>query len=65
MVGISERSLVSLLEGLLPSFPIPILGFHVGNASRLRRGGSEYINHRVAALLDKLQVERFTRSRAR
>ena len=30
-----------------------------------RRAGSEYINHRVAALLDKLRVERFTKSRAR
>ena len=47
-----------LLEGLLPSFPFPILGFHADN-------GSEYINHRVAALLDKLRVERFTKSRVR
>ncbi len=30
-----------------------------------RRAGSEYINHRVAALLEKLRVERFTKSRAR
>ena len=57
-VGISERFLVPLLEGLLLSFPFPILGFHADN-------GSEYINHRVAALLDKLRVERFTKSRAR
>ena len=56
-VGISERFLVPLLEGLLLSFPFPILGFHADN-------GSEYINHRVAALLDKLCVERFTKSRA-
>ena len=57
-VGISERFLVPLLEGLLLSFPFPILGFHADN-------GSEYINHRGAALLDKLRVERFTKSRAR
>ena len=57
-VGISERFPVPLLEGLLLSFPFPILGFHADN-------GSEYINHRVAALLDKLRVERFTKSRAR
>ena len=58
VVGISERFLLPLLEGLLLSFPFPILGFHADN-------GSEYINHRVAALLDKLRVERFTKSRAR
>ena len=56
-VGISERFLLPLLEGLLRSFPFAILGFHADN-------GSEYINHRVAALLDKLRVERFTKSRA-
>ena len=49
VVGISERFLVPLLEGLLLSFPFPILGFHADN-------GSEYINHRVAALLEKLRV---------
>ncbi|MYD98437.1 MAG: transposase family protein [Gammaproteobacteria bacterium] len=37
---------------------LPILGFHTDN-------GSEYINHRVARLLDKLRVERFTKSRFR
>ena len=58
VAGISERFLVPLLEGLLRSFPFPIFGFHADN-------GSEYINHRVAALLDKLRVERFTKSRAR
>ena len=58
VVGISERFLVPLLEGLLLSFPFRILGFHADN-------GSEYINHRVAELLDKLRVERFTKSRAR
>ena len=57
-VGISERFPVPPLERLPRSFPFPILGFHADN-------GSEYINHRVAALLDKLRVERFTKSRAR
>ena len=37
VVGISERFLLPLLEGLLQSFPFPILGFHADN-------GSEYIN---------------------
>ena len=58
VAGISERFLLPLLEGLLLSFPFPVLGFHADN-------GSEYVNHRVAALLDKLRVERFTKSRAR
>ena len=57
-VAISERFLLPLLEGLLLSFPFRILGFHADN-------GSEYINHRVAELLDKLRVERFTKSRPR
>ena len=58
VAGISERFLLPLLEGLLLSFPFRILGFHADN-------GSEYINQRVAELLDKLRVERFTKSRAR
>lgn len=56
--GISERFLLPLLAGLLVIFPFRILGFHSDN-------GSEYINHRVARLLTKLQVEQFTKSRAR
>jgi hypothetical protein len=55
---ISERFLLPVLEQLLSDFPFPILGFHADN-------GSEYINHRVAALLNKLQVSEFTKSRAR
>ena len=58
VVGISERFLVPLLEGLLLSFPFPIPGFLADN-------GSEYINHQVAALLEKLRVGRFTKSRSR
>jgi transposase InsO family protein len=54
---ISENHLIPLLEQALAAFPFPILGFHTDN-------GSEYINHRVAGMLDKLHIE-FTKSRAR
>lgn len=54
---ISERFLIPGLDALLTRFPFVIRGFHSDN-------GSEYINHRVAALLDKLNVE-FTKSRSR
>lgn len=54
---ISERFLVPVLEEAMTTFPFVIQGFHCDN-------GSEYINHRVAALLGKLQVE-FTKSRPR
>lgn len=52
---ISERHLVPVLEAMLHQFPFRILGFHADN-------GSEYVNHTVARLLEKLLVE-FTRSR--
>ena len=55
--GLSERFLVPALEGLLAAFPFKILGFHADN-------GSEYVNHRVAELLNKLLIE-FTKSRSR
>lgn len=55
---ISERFLVPALEGLLQAFPFVIQAFHADN-------GSEYINHRVARLLDKLHIDDFTKSRAR
>ena len=55
--AISERFLIPVLEGLLGLFPFVIKGVHADN-------GSEYVNHRVAALLDKLHAE-FTRSRPR
>lgn len=42
---------------MLEQFPFELLGFHADN-------GSEYVNHRLAAMLDKLRVE-FTRSRPR
>ena len=55
--GISERHLIPLLELLLKQFPFVISGFHSDN-------GSEYVNHRVAKLLNKLLIE-FTKSRPR
>ena len=53
---ISERHLAPVLEAMLHQFPFRILGFHCGN-------GSEFLNHRVAKLLNKLLAE-FTKSRA-
>ncbi len=55
---IAENHLLPVLAALLDAFPFPIRGFHADN-------GSEYINHRVATLLDKLHVQEFTKSRAR
>ena len=55
---ISEAFLLPVLEALIGRFPFRVLGFHADN-------GSEYINHRVAKLLNKLAVEQFTKSRAR
>ena len=52
---ISEQYLLPVLEAILHQFPFLILGFHADN-------GSEYVNHMVAQLLNKLLVE-FTRSR--
>lgn len=54
---ISEAYLLPVIAMLLESFPFEIRGFHSD-------GGSEYINHDVARLLDKLRIE-FTRSRPR
>jgi hypothetical protein len=53
---ISEQFLLPVLEAMLHQFPFRILGFHADN-------GSEFINHTVARLLEKLRVE-FTKSRA-
>ena len=52
---ISERHLLPVLEAMLHQFPFRIVGFHADN-------GSEFVNHTVAKLLNKLLVE-FTRSR--
>lgn len=54
---ISERYLIPVLEELLDFFPFKIINFHSDN-------GSEYINHTVAKLLNKLHIE-FTKSRSR
>ena len=54
---ISERYLIPALEQLLEGFPFTLLNFHSDN-------GSEYINKRVAELLEKLRIE-FTKSRSR
>jgi transposase InsO family protein len=53
---ISESYLIPVLEAMLHQFPFKIQGFHADN-------GSEYINHTVARLLNKLLAE-FTKSRA-
>ena len=54
---IAEAHLLPVIEQMLAQFPFEILGFHADN-------GSEYVNHRVAKMLDKLRIE-FTRSRPR
>jgi transposase InsO family protein len=55
--SISEAHLLSVIEQMLEQFPFEILGFHADN-------GSEYVNHKVAHMLEKLRIE-FTRSRPR
>ena len=55
---IAESFLIPVLERLLGTFPFVVRGFHSDN-------GSEYVNHQVAGLLEKLRVEEFTKSRAR
>lgn len=54
---ISEAWLIPALEALLRQFPFRIHGFHSDN-------GSEFINHTVAKLLQKLLIEQ-TKSRPR
>jgi transposase InsO family protein len=54
---ISEAHLLPILEAILEQFPFRILGFHSDN-------GSEFINHTVAKLLNKLLIEQ-TKSRPR
>ena len=53
---ISEQYLIPVLEAMLHQFPFRVLGLHADN-------GSEFINHTVAGLLEKLRVE-FTKSRS-
>jgi len=54
---ISEQFMIPALVALLETFPFLIFGFHADN-------GSEYINRRVAELLEKLRIE-LTKSRSR
>jgi len=54
---ISEAWLLPVLEAMLAQFPFRIRGFHSDN-------GSEFINHTVANLLNKLLIEQ-TKSRPR
>ncbi|MEQ1629631.1 MAG: hypothetical protein ABL873_03890 [Gallionella sp.] len=54
---ISEAYLPPVPQQLLDRFIFVILGLHAVN-------GSEYINHKVSKLLEKLRVE-FTKSRPR
>jgi transposase len=54
---ISEAHLMPVLEAILHQFPFRIRGFHSDN-------GSEFLNHRVEKLLNKLLVSEFTKSRA-
>ena len=50
--------LAPVLDALLRAFPFTLQGFHTDN-------GSEYINRDVAALLQALHIDEFTKSRAR
>jgi transposase InsO family protein len=54
---ISEAWLLPVLQEMLAQFPFQIRGFHSDN-------GSEFINHTVAGLLNKLLIEQ-TKSRPR
>lgn len=55
--GISEAFLLPVLHQILAQYPFKLRGFHSDN-------GSEYINHKVAAMLEKLRIEQ-TKSRSR
>ena len=55
--GLSEAFLLPVLALVMAQFPFVVKGFHSDN-------GSEYINQRVAKMLDTLRIEQ-TKSRAR
>ena len=55
--GISEIYLLPVLEQIIKQFPFAIHGFHSDN-------GSEFINHKVAILLERLRIQQ-TKSRSR
>ena len=48
--AISEAHLLSVIEEMLARFPFEIPGFHADN-------GSEYVNHKVARMFEKLRIE--------
>jgi transposase InsO family protein len=54
---ISETFMLPALESLLAQFPFTVHGFHADN-------GSEYINHKVAGMLNDMMI-RLTKSRPR
>lgn len=53
---ISERYMIPALEAALASFPFMLINFHADN-------GSEYMNRKVASLLENMRVK-LTKSRA-
>ncbi len=55
--GIGEAHLLPVLALIIAQFPFVVQGFHSDN-------GSEYINHQVARMLEKLRIEQ-TKSRSR
>jgi transposase InsO family protein len=55
--GISEAFLLPVLSMVIEQFPFEVVGFHSDN-------GSEYINAKVAKMLEKLRIEQ-TKSRSR
>ena len=57
--GISEAFLLPVLELVIAQFPFEIAGFHSDN-------GSEYVNHKVTKMLEKLRIPiEQTKSRSR
>jgi hypothetical protein len=52
-----EVFLLPVMEAMMVAFPFVMRGLHLDN-------GSEYINHQVAPLLEKLRIEQ-TKSRSR
>lgn len=55
--GISEQFMIPALEAALDLFPFKLVNFHADN-------GSEYINYKVADLLERMRVK-LTKSRPR
>ncbi len=55
---ITQQFMVPILEDLISAFPFTVQAFHVDN-------GSEYVNRKVADLLNRLHIPTFTKSRPR